>query len=135
MIWYVSQKLLHVSSIWLGLESCEPLFDDLGALFFDFQTWEELLKGFERVLNLGRVLCLDCLLNFQAVIKLAASAASPKTKIQESRGALPFPSPASQAVACWLPWIPGFWSSGGCASSRLAHGLENPPGDAVLAAA
>ena len=32
-------------------------------------------------------------LNFEAVIKSAASAASPKTKIQESRGAKPFPSP------------------------------------------
>ena len=34
-----------------GLESCEPLFDDLGFLFYDFQTWEGLLKRFEKVLK------------------------------------------------------------------------------------
>ena len=51
-------------------------------------------------------------LDFQAAIKSAASAASPKTKIQESRG-------ASGQWLAWratetarLPWIPGFWSSG-----------------------
>ena len=31
------------------LESCKPLFDDLAFLFHDFETWEELLKGFEKV--------------------------------------------------------------------------------------
>ena len=30
------------------LECCKPLFDDLGTLFFDFQTWEKLSKGFAR---------------------------------------------------------------------------------------
>ena len=47
-------------------ESCEPLFDDLGFLFYYSQTREELLKwfekvlkGFEKVWEPGRVLCLD----------------------------------------------------------------------------
>ena len=62
-------------------------FGDLGG-FFDCigrvlcLYWKGLL-----VLDLiGRV-CFVEKLNFQAVIKSAASAASPKTKIQESRGA------------------------------------------------
>ena len=50
-----------------GLESCEPLFDDLGLLFLDFETW----KG---------VLCLDWkgffVFDSEAVIKSAASAVS-----------------------------------------------------------
>ena len=86
----------------------------MGSLSFDFETWEELLKGFERVWKglgtwegslialvgfsvwigkgswswiwIGRVSFVEKL-NFQAVIKSAASAASPKTKIQESGGA------------------------------------------------
>ena len=51
-------------------------------------------------------------LNFQAMIKSTASAASPKTQIHESRGAQPSPPSACRAVVRWLPWIPGFWSSG-----------------------
>ena len=43
-------------------------------------------------------------LNFQAVIKSAASAASPKTKIQESRGCCP-PLSACRAVVRGLPCI------------------------------
>ena len=30
---------------------CEPLSGDLGFLFYDFQTWEEVLKGSERFWN------------------------------------------------------------------------------------
>ena len=29
-----------ISTFLNGLERCEPLFDDLGFLFYDFQTWE-----------------------------------------------------------------------------------------------
>ena len=73
-----------------GLEGCEPLFDDLGSLFYVFETREELLKGFERVLKCfenawepcfmvlrpGVVFCLD----LEAVSRSAARAASRKTK-------------------------------------------------------
>ena len=51
-------------------------------------------------------------LNFQAVIKSAASAASPKTKIQESRGASGRRLGWRATETARLPWIPGFWSSG-----------------------
>ena len=36
----VCVELSHFSSFLTCLESCEPLFDDLGFLFFDFETWE-----------------------------------------------------------------------------------------------
>ena len=52
------------------------------------------------------------LLNFQAVIKLAASAASPKTKIQESRRASGGRLGWRATEMARLPWIPGFWKSG-----------------------
>ena len=45
---YVS-SYVHFLSFLEVLECCEPLFEDLGFLSFDFETWEELLKGFERV--------------------------------------------------------------------------------------
>ena len=45
----VCVELCHFSAFSKVLESCEPLFADLGILFFGFQTWEELLKGSERV--------------------------------------------------------------------------------------
>ena len=75
--------LFNCSSFLKGLEKCETLLNVLGTLLFDLQTWEELLKGCERVCKglgtLRGVLCLDCkgffvldLLNFQAVIKPAA---------------------------------------------------------------
>ena len=48
-------------------------------------------------------------LDFQAVIKSAASAASPKTKIQESREAS---GRRLGMRTARLPWTPGFWSSG-----------------------
>ena len=51
-------------------------------------------------------------LNFQAVIKSAASAASPKTKIQESRGASGRRLGWRTTETARLPWIPGFRSSG-----------------------
>ena len=63
-------RVMPLFAILEFLESCEPLFDDLGFLCLHW-------KG---------VFVLD-LLNFQAVIKSVASAASPKTKIQESTGA------------------------------------------------
>ena len=47
-----------------------------------------------------------------AVIKSAASAASPKTKIQESREASGRRLGMRTAATARLPWIPGFWSSG-----------------------
>ena len=64
------------------------------------------------------------LLNFQAVVKSAASAASPKTKIQESRGASARQLGWRATETVRLPWIPGFWTRGGCASSRLDCGLN-----------
>ena len=70
--------------------------------------WEPLFMIFRP----GRVLCLDFLLNFQAAIKLAASAASPKNKIQESRGASGRRLGWRTTETARLPWIPGFWSSG-----------------------
>ena len=86
----VCVELSHFSSFLKVLESCEPLFDDLGFLFFDFETWEGFSvwigKGSLSWIWIGRVSFVEKL-NFQAVIKSAASAASPKTKIQESRGA------------------------------------------------
>ena len=51
-------------------------------------------------------------LNFQAVIKLAASAAPPKTKIQESRGASGRRLGWRATATASLPWMPEFWSSG-----------------------
>ena len=36
----VCVELCHFSSFSKVLESCEPLFADLGFLFFDFETWE-----------------------------------------------------------------------------------------------
>ena len=67
-----------------------PFFYDLGFLFFDFETWEGFFacigRGSLSWIWIGRVSFVEKL-NFQAVIKSAASAASPKTKIQESRGA------------------------------------------------
>ena len=51
-------------------------------------------------------------LNFQAVIKSAASAASLKTKTQESRGASGRRLGWRATEMAGLPWIPGFWSSG-----------------------
>ena len=59
----------------------------------------------------------------QAVIKSALSAASQKTK---SRGAPRPPSSASRAAIRHSTgaWSPGFGLRGGCASSRLDHGLK-----------
>ena len=45
-------------------------------------------------------------LNFQAVIKSAASSASPKTKIQESRGANGRRLGWRATETARLPWIP-----------------------------
>ena len=42
-------RLMSLFVVLKVLESCEPLFDDLGYLFFDFETLEELLKGFGKV--------------------------------------------------------------------------------------
>ena len=65
---------------------------------------------------------------FQAVIKSAASAASRKTKNQgpRSRGA---PEPRRPQAEPSSVGSPGSWSlifglHGGCASSRLDHGLK-----------
>ena len=55
-------------------------FENLGG----FLVW--IGKGSLSWIWIGR-LCFVEKLNFQAVIKSAASEASPKTKIQESRGA------------------------------------------------
>ena len=67
-------------------------------------------------------------LNFQAVIKSAASAASRETKNQgpRSRGA---PEPRRPQAEPSSVGSPGSWSlifglPGGCASSRLDHGLK-----------
>ena len=57
-------------------------------------------------------------LNFQAVIKSAASAASPKTKIQESRGA------NGRWKRLGSPGFRDFGLRGGCPSSRLDHSLK-----------
>ena len=73
-------------------------------------------------------------LNFQAVIKSAASAASPKTKIQESRGASGQRLGMRTAGTARLPCIPGFCFRGGYASSQLDHGSKIPSGEAALAA-
>ena len=51
------------------------------------------------------------MLNFQAVIKSAASEASAKTKIQESRGASERRLGMRTAGTARLLSIPGFWSS------------------------
>ena len=77
------------------LETCKPLFNDLGFLFFDFETWEGFgsleMHGFGDKNKKSLVCegfgtskfwkCRFWKLNFQAVIKSAASAASPKTQI------------------------------------------------------
>ena len=67
-------------------------------------------------------------LNFQAVIKSAASAASRETKNQgpRSRGA---PEPRRPQAEPSSVGSPGSWSlifglPGGCASSRLDHGVK-----------
>ena len=65
-------------------------------------------------------------LNFQAVIKSVASAASPKTKIQESRGASV--RQLGMQTAGTAPW--GSLRFG----SRLDHGLKKPSGEVALAA-
>ena len=111
----VSVELCHFLSFLKALESCEPLFDDLGFLFFDFETWEGFSvwigRGSLPWIWIGRVSFVKKL-NFQAVIKSAASAASPKTKIQESRGASGRRLSWRATGTARLPWIPGFWSSG-----------------------
>ena len=56
-----------------------------------------------------------------AVIKSAASAASTKTNIQESRGAGGRRLGMLTAGTARLPWIPKFWSWGRVRSSRLDH--------------
>ena len=67
-------------------------------------------------------------LNFQAVIKSAASAASRKHKSREgsSRGVPRSRRPPAEAVVLHFPGasFPGFGLPGGCASSRLDHGLK-----------
>ena len=57
------------------------------------------------------ILSWDPTLNVQAVIKSAASAASRKNKIQESRGARGQCLGMRTAGAARLPWIHRFWSS------------------------
>ena len=57
-------------------------------------------------------------LNFHAVIKSAASAASPNTKIEESRGA------SGRRKRLDSPGILDLGLRGGCASSRLDHSLK-----------
>ena len=47
-----------------------------------------------------------------STVKSAASAASPKTRIQESRGASGRRLGWGATETARLPWIPGFWSSG-----------------------
>ena len=42
---YVYVELFYFLLSLKYLESCKPLFDDLGTLFCDFQTWEAL-EGF-----------------------------------------------------------------------------------------
>ena len=64
-------------------------------------------------------------LNVQAVIKSAASAASPKTKIEESRGALPFPAVPMPSCRLWAPldsWTLVFLEAASAAS--FDHGLK-----------
>ena len=66
-------------------------------------------------------------LNFQAMIKSAASAASPKTKIQESppQGEPSrFRCPPAESLSAGSPGFLDFGFRGGCASSRLDHGLK-----------
>ena len=80
------------------------------------------MLALEGVLCLGFVKCVIWIwigrvsfvekLNFQGTIKLAASAASPKTKIQESRGASGRRLGWRATETARLPWIPGFLSSG-----------------------
>ena len=43
----VFAELCHFLSVLKGLEDCEPLFAYLETLFYDFQTWEKVLKGSE----------------------------------------------------------------------------------------
>ena len=63
--------------------------------------------------------------NFQAVIKSAASAASPKTKIQESRGASGQRLGMRTAVpAIGAPGFLDFGLRGGFSSRRLDHSLK-----------
>ena len=92
-----------------------PFFDDLGFLFFVFETWEGFSvwigTGSLSWMWIGRASFVEKL-NFQAVIKSAASAASPKAKIQESRGASGRRLGWRTTETARLPWIPGFWSSG-----------------------
>ena len=38
-------RVIDFSSFLKSLESCEPLFDDLGFLFFDFQIWEGFFEA------------------------------------------------------------------------------------------
>ena len=65
---------------------------------------------------------------FQAVIKSAASAASPKAKSRKgsSREVSRGRRPPAEAVVLHSPGasFPGFGLPGGCASSRLDHGLK-----------
>ena len=65
---------------------------------------------------------------FQAMIKSAASAASRKPKSREgsSRGVPRGRRPPAEAVVLHSPGasFPGFGLPGGCASSRLDHGLK-----------
>ena len=67
---------------------------------------------------------------FQAMIKSAASAASRKPKSREgsSREVPRGRCPPAEAVVLHFPGasFPGFGLPGGCASSRLDHGLKFP---------
>ena len=42
-------RVISLCVFFNGLDSCEPLLDDLGFLFYDFQTWEKRLKGLKRL--------------------------------------------------------------------------------------
>ena len=71
------------------------------------------LDAYLRVIQLFVVFeTLLLVLDMEVVIKSAASAASRKTKIQESRGASGRRLGFRTARTARLPWIPGFWSSG-----------------------
>ena len=106
-------------------------FSDFGTkrqIFAYFLDLFKIYSGFEGRYWVGMSGSLVEKLNFQAVIKSAASAASRETKNQgpRSRGAH---GRRLGLRTTGLGGSPGSWSlifglPGGCASSRLDHGLK-----------
>ena len=118
---YVSSYVTFRRFCWVW-KVANPFLMIWGSFSLLLSSGRGSLLALKGVLCLGFVICVIWIwigkvsfvekLDFQGVIKSAASAASPKTKIQESRGASGRRLGRRAKETARLPWIPGFWSSG-----------------------